>query len=110
MARSVVHKQGEAAPLIYQVVDENGVAISLTGCTFFMGVKSNEFDTEFVLTKVDAEFDKSRVDEGIFGVFLSSEDLSLEPGTYPAGFMITFPSGIINKELEFDLVIEPART
>lgn len=110
MAQSVVHKRGEAAPLVYRVTDENGAAISLVGCTFFMGVKNNEFDTAFVLTKADTEFDKTRVEEGIFSVFLTSTDLNLEPGIYPAGIRITFPNGVIDKSLEFDLVIEPART
>lgn len=110
MAQSVVHKRGEAAPLGYQVTDENGVPLVLTGCTLFMGIKSNEFADTFVLTKDDEDFDKTQLASGIFTVFLSSVDLDMEPGIYPGGFTITFTDGVIDKGLEFDLVIEPART
>lgn len=110
MPQSIIYKRGESGPIEVKVKDSRGVSISLTGCTLFMGVKRYEFDDLFILTKQDGEFDKSRIDEGIFRVFLNSTELDLEPGIYPGGFRVSFPDGRISKELEFDLIIEPART
>jgi hypothetical protein len=109
MANKVSFKQGEAKHLTLSVQADGG-PVNLGGADLLLGVKKTKGDSDFVLAKVDGDFEKSQAGDGIVSLFFSSAELNREAGLYVAELKIQFPDGTIDKSLDLALVIEPAVT
>lgn len=104
-------KQKEAKILEFTVKRDNQ-AVDLTDCTLFLGVKQNEDDAEYAFSKEDADFDKAQESAGIVKVFVDSDDLDLEEGSYIGELRITFSGSpvVTEKSVNIPLIVEKAIT
>ena len=109
MSSKVTLKQGEAKPLTLTVTEE-GQAVDLTSATLFLGVKRYKSDAAYTFSKSDADFDKSQAAQGIVSVFLTASETNQEPGTYVGELKASFPGSVVDKSVDWLVLIEPAVT
>jgi hypothetical protein len=105
----LILKQKEAKVVTFTVT-VGGVALDLTGCTFYFGVKRKSSDTTFSIDKDDADFVKTQAALGIVSVFLTATDLDLDPGTYIGELKTTFTDLGVDKSDDVSIVIKRAVT
>lgn len=110
---NVILKQGEAKTLTLTVIDENGAAVNLTDCTFFLGVKRQKGDASYTFSKEHSAFEVSQAAQGIVSVFLADTDTNQAPGPYVGELKVTFPGAppaTVEKSGDLTLIIERAVT
>jgi hypothetical protein len=88
--------------------DAAGTIIPLTGCTFALKMKDSEGSD--VITKVDADFDKSQVAAGIVKVTFTVANLTLLAGEYVLELKTIFTTGEVDKSKTFIVNIISALT
>ena len=77
----IIYSRGEGQPLTFTILI-GGEAPDLTGATFSFVVKRRFTDTSYEIEKVDGDFNKSQVDEGIVSVPITTADTDIEPAIY----------------------------
>ncbi len=104
-------KQGEARALSFTVTEAGGPK-DLTGTSLAFKVKRRKSDAAFVISKADADFDKTQGVAGVVSIFLGALETHQEPGTYVGELIITFPGSpvVIEKSLDLTMAIEEAVT
>jgi len=104
----ILMRKGESKVITFTVTDdetEDPIDVSLTTCTF--KVKKSVLDTDVVITKGDADFDKSNGNEGLLHVEIKPVDTQdIEEADYTGELKIVFDDGSIDKSQEIMLVIE----
>ena len=101
-------KTKEQKVLSFTFRDTSGTIIPLTGATFAMVIENSD-GTE-VITKADADFDKTLVASGIVKVILTAENLTLPAGIYNVELKTIFITGEIDKSQTFKLNLIQALT
>ncbi len=106
---AISFKQGEARALNF-TVSEGGEPKDLSGASLAFIVKRRKSEAEVVISKADADFDKSKETAGVVSVFLTPEETGQGPGTYVGELTITFPGtpAVIEKSLDLTMAIEEA--
>ena len=113
MAKATFY-QGEARSIPFRVKDKKtGAWLDLTGCSCLLMVKRSPDDVDPVITKLDADFDKSGEASGYLSVFLTTSDTWQEPWTYTAELRIVragtpVPVGKLQFDLEIEKAISPS--
>ena len=104
--------QGEAKSLPFRIKDRlTGGWANLAGASCLLLVKRSPDDLEPVITKLDADFDKSGAGNGYLTTFLPPENTWQEPWTYIAELrIIRAGSPVLIGKLRFDLEILQAIT
>jgi len=105
MSNSLELKQNSARWLTFELTDENGQAVDLTGCTFSYRLKRFKEDDSPLISKSNEDFDKDEASQGRVRVFLSSTDLDLDPDNYVGELKINFPGGDVFISEDLDLQI-----
>lgn len=106
MAR-MAFKRGEAKLVIFRLT-ENGKPIQVNEINAIFGVKKSKTESEYVIKKEDADFDKSQANNGILRIFLSESDLNLTPGNYVAELKLSFADGSIDKSADIPFRLDEA--
>lgn len=91
MANSLKLKRGSARWLTFELTDDNGQGVNLTGCTYSYQAKKFKEDATPAISKGDADFDKSSQAAGRVLVFIDTA--SLEAGDYIGEWKAVFPGG-----------------
>lgn len=104
---TITIKQGETKTLKFTVTSD-GEAVDLTDATLTFAIKTLKTDTEYILEKENADFDRSSSSDGIVKVSLSSEDTDREAGRYYGEFQTAFEAGDIDKSDDIIIMIEKA--
>jgi hypothetical protein len=95
--------QGEARHLAFQVT-LNGRPLDLTNQTLALMVKKDDMA---IISKANADFDKSLAAKGRVSVFLTPADLALT-GSFKGQIRVEDTKGVIRKGQPFDLDIKPS--
>lgn len=107
-AVDITLKVKEQKVLSFTFHDGAGTIIPLTGCLFALVVENLE-EVE-VITKIDTDFDKSLVANGIVKCTLTIADLTLPEGIYKLEIKTTFTSGEVDKSKTFNMNLIKALT
>jgi len=104
---SVSFKQGEAKTLTLTVT-EGGTTVDLSAATLEFGVKKRKSDTNYVIHKEDADFNKDQATNGIVSVNLNAADTNQDPWSYIGELKVSFSASSIDKSADLTVVIERA--
>lgn len=109
MATTIKMKSGEGK-WIHMTITRNQEVIDVSTATFRFVVKAKLADTDYVLEKVDDDFDKSDGSNGIVSFNISAtESAAISPDSYFAELQIIFTDDTdIEKSNTYTFVIERA--
>lgn len=96
MTSKITLKAGEAKAVTFTVTSA-GVAVNLTDATFTFIMKHYKTDSNIVVNKQDASFNKAQVSLGIVSVVLSAVDTNKPEGEYVGELKIEFSPTNIDK-------------
>jgi len=104
----VILKIKEQKTITFTFEDAAGTIIPLTGCTFALTMENSEgIDA---ITKVDGDFDKTDLANGIVKCTFTVVNLTLPTGIYSMEIKAIFPSGEVYKSKTFSVNIIEALT
>ena len=110
MTNKLVIKQGEAKTITFTVRDALGTGVDLSGAALLLGVKKDKSEADYIITKTDQDFDKSRAANGIVAVNLAAADTNQPEATYIGELKCAWTGPVIKKSDDFFLQIKKAVT
>jgi hypothetical protein len=104
MAR-IILKKGEAKTLRFTVKDSAGAPLSMSTATLSFQVKASKAGVA-IISKLDADFDKSQAASGVVTLPLAEANLTQAPGNYWAELKVVFSAADIDKSEDILFVIQ----
>lgn len=105
MSRITFYK-GEKRPLKLRV-SINGVPRDMSLDTLELGVKRHLEDADYIIHKLDADFNKSQAGQAVISVLLDETDTA-EVGLFRAQVKMTEPGGDVLKTKPFEIEVVDA--
>ena len=112
MGGNITVKQGEAKTLTLTVKSRYGAVVDISGATLTLGVKRKKTDTSPIISKVDADFDKTQAALGIVSVYLSATDTDQLEDDYVGELKCSWAGtpAMIDKSADFTISIKRSVT